>query len=83
MNNIRTKLISKIKEDTGFEINPKSKFQRPSLTWAHKSAGRMSWYFYTDKGFIIGSSENMKQLLKSDKIQVYKGNFGFVDFSSS
>jgi hypothetical protein len=83
MKNVRHNLIQKIEKDTGFRIQNDWKFERPTLNWAHKSAGRMIWYYYTDKGFIVGSCEKMTDLLKSDKIIIYKGHFGFVEFSSN
>lgn len=83
MRNVRQKLIQKIEEDTGFRIHNDWKFERPTLNWAHKSAGRMCWYYYTNDGTIVGSSENMTELLKSEKIVIYKGHYGFVEFSSN
>lgn len=82
MNNTRQKLIKKIKDDTGFIVNPEWPLYRPTLTWVHKSAGRMIWYWY-DHGICIGSSEKMRVLLKSNQIKMHRPSFGFIDFSSS
>ena len=76
MNNIRQKLIDKIKTDIdldGFEYELTSdlKIYRPTLSWQQKTAGRMIWYWYIN-GHVIGSSEKMTDLLKSKKLEVYK-----------
>ena len=83
MKNVRQKLIQKIEQDTGYRIQNDWKFERPTLNWAHKCAGRMAWYWYTDKGVIVGSAENMTELLNSPKIIRDASHFGFVEFSSS
>lgn len=84
MSSIRQKLIDKIKVDTGFEIDPSWTFQRPTLTWAHKSAGRMAWFWYTPNGVCVGSTEKMKDLLSCEKIEMSKSNLGsFIEFHSS
>lgn len=83
MRGVRNKLIEKIEKDTGFRISNLWKFERPTLNWAHKSAGRMCWYFYTEKGDIVGSSEGMKELLKSNKIVKCADTQGFVEFFTS
>jgi hypothetical protein len=82
MKHVRRNLIDKIKKDTGFKVHNDWKFERPTLNWAHKSAGRMAWYWYTDKGVIVGSCENMNTLLKSKKIEIGTMHGGFVEFFS-
>jgi len=81
MRNIRSALIAKIEKDTGFEINDNWRFQRHTLTWAHRSVGRMKWYWYYE-GKCIGSAENMKDLLKCSKIEISEDS-SYVEFSSS
>jgi len=78
---IREKLKKKIKADTGFEVG-EGKLYRHNLSWAHATAGRMKWYWLVD-GVCVGSAENMRELLNSDKITIDQTNFGFVEFSSS
>ncbi len=75
------KLKDKIKADTGYEVK-NGELYRPTLTWAHASAGRMKWYWLID-GYCVGSAENMKDLLKSPKIIMESSHFGFIEFSSS
>ena len=81
MRYIKRDLIKKIKEDTGIEIPENSNFKRPTLTWAHKSVGRLSWYFYTKSGECIGSCETMSALLKCEKIQFSKFNRTDIELS--
>jgi hypothetical protein len=83
MKHVRQKLIEKIEKDTGFSIHNGWKFERPTLNWAHKSAGRMIWYYYTDRGIVVGSSEKMTELLRSEKIEMMTDHYGFVEFCSS
>lgn len=87
MHIIRQKLIDKIKSDcdlNGLEnlLTVDLEIHRPTLTWQHKTAGRMIWYWYIN-GSAIGSSENMKDLLKSPKLEVYKLTHGDYELSSS
>ena len=83
MKHVRHKLIEKIEKDTGFRIHNGWKFERPTLNWAHKSAGRMIWYYYTDRGIIVGSAEKMTELLRSEKIEMTTDHYGFVEFFSN
>tara|TARA_R110000796_G_scaffold249560_1_gene377459 strand:- start:578 stop:820 length:243 start_codon:yes stop_codon:yes gene_type:complete len=78
---IRQKLKDKIKLDTGYEVK-NGDFYRATLTWSHASAGRMKWYWNIN-GYIVGSAENMKDLLSSPKIVADTSHFGFIEFSSS
>jgi hypothetical protein len=87
MASIRDKLISKIKKEcnlNGLEnhLTKQLKIFRPKLSWNDKTAGRMLWYWYID-GRIIGSAENIKELLKSPKLEVYRSSHGDYEFSSS
>ena len=87
MSSIRQQLIDKIKNDVdlcGLEdkLTTDLKIYRPTLSWQHKTAGRMVWYWYID-GSAIGSSENMKDLLKSPKLEVYSPIHGDYELSSS
>ena len=64
MSSIRQKLIDKIKKDCdlcGLEdkLTTDLKIYRTTLSWQHKTAGRMVWYI---NGQAVGSSENMKEL---------------------
>ena len=79
---IRGKLIDKIQKDTGIKIKLDWEFRRPTLNWSGKSAGRMIWYFINEEKNIIGSSEKMLDLLKSNKIQLLKDGC-FFELSSS
>ena len=79
---IRERLIKKIKTDTGYKVKGTGLFYRPTLSWVHKSAGRMIWWWLID-GICVGSAENMKDLLNSTKIVMTNHHFGFVEFSSS
>lgn len=89
MASIRQRLIDKIKTDCSGEligleekITADLPIHRPTLSWQQKTAGRMVWYWYID-GYCIGSSENMKDLLKATKLEVYKPCFGDFEISSS
>ena len=87
MSSIRQKLIDKIKSDCdliGMEnlLTCALKIHRPTLSWQHKTAGRMIWYWYIN-GHVIGSSENMKDLLKSPKLEAYSPSHGDYEISSS
>jgi len=87
MSKIRQKLIDKIKSDVDLcglenQLTTDLKIYRPTLTWQHKTAGRMLWYWYIN-GQMIGSSENMKELLKSPKLEVYSPSHGDYEISSS
>lgn len=87
MNSIRQKLIDKIKSEIdlhGFEdqLTVDLKIYRPTLTWQHKTAGRMNWYWYVN-GRVIGSTENMRELLKSPKLEVDSSSHGDFELSSS
>jgi hypothetical protein len=83
MRHVRQNLIQKIEKDTGFRIHNTWKFERPTLNWSHKSVGRMIWYYYTDRGIIVGSCEKMTELLKSDKIEMATDHYGFIEFFSN
>jgi hypothetical protein len=84
MRNVRQNLIQKIKKDTGFKIQSDWEFRRPTLSWQHRSAGRFIWFYYTDNGDIVGSSEKMTELLKCERIKLHSGsNYGFYEFSTS
>jgi len=87
MSSIRQQLIAKIKNDVdlcGLEdkLTTDLKIYRPTLSWQHKTAGRMVWYWYIN-GYIIGSSENMKDLLKSPKLEAYSSTHGNYELLSS
>jgi hypothetical protein len=87
MSSIRKKLIDKIKSDCDLDgleeqLTVDLRIHRPTLTWQHKAAGRMVWYWYIN-GSMIGSSENMKELLKSNKLEVYKSTSKDYELSSS
>ena len=87
MSSIRQKLIDKIKQDCDLcgleeQLTVDLKIHRPTLTWQHKTAGRMIWYWYIN-GQAIGSAENMKELLKSPKLEVYSPTHGDYELSSS
>ncbi len=84
MRNVRQKLIAKIKSDTDleFDINLDTKIFRPTLSWQHKTVGRLVWYWMVD-GLLIGSSEKMTDLLKSEKLEVYVPVWGVYELSSS
>lgn len=77
---IQDKLKVKIKEDTGYEVKD-GVLYRTSLNWSHKSVGRMKWYWLVE-GVCVGSSENMKELLNSEKIQISK-SFSFIELFTS
>jgi hypothetical protein len=87
MSSIRQKLIDKIKSEVNLcgledELTTDLKIHRPTLTWQHKTAGRMIWYWYIN-GYMIGSSENMKELLKSPKLELYRPTYFDYEISSS
>lgn len=72
---IREKLIHRVKSDLNLngledDLTIDLKIYRPTMSWAHKAAGRMIWYWYI-RGYCIGSSETMKELLKSEKLVLY------------
>jgi len=76
MRGVRQKLIDKIKSDCDLnglenELTIDLKIFRPTLSWQHKTAGRMQWYWMIN-GTLIGSSELMKDLLKSPKLEIYR-----------
>ncbi len=76
--NIKKKLIEKIEKDTGVEVPLDAKFCRKTLSWQRKAEGCPIWFWYTKEGRIIGSQENMKELLKSEKIYAIKINCGDI-----
>ena len=84
MGSIRQKLIDKIKAETEltFEINSQTPFYRPTLTWQHKTVGRLAWYWLVE-GMSVGSSETMTALLKSPKLVIYQPVWGIYEVSSS
>ena len=85
---IRQKLIDKIITDIGSEIwfmdeiDQNIKICRPTLTWQHRTAGRFIWYWNIN-GYLVGSSEGMRDLLKSKKLVLYKPTWGDFEISSS
>lgn len=65
----RTKVIDKIKEDTGIEIPADSELVRNNLSWNARSAGTFLWFFIIPgQNRTIGSCEKMRDLMKSEKI---------------
>jgi hypothetical protein len=87
MSSIRQKLIDKIKQDCDLygleeQLTVDLKIHRPTLTWQHKTAGRMVWYWYIN-GYLIGSAENMKELLTSKKLELDRSSHGDYELSSS
>jgi hypothetical protein len=87
MKNTRQRLIDKIKKDVDLcglesELTINLKIHRPTLSWQHKTAGRMIWYWIIN-GHIIGSCEKMGDLLKSEKLVIYQPCSGDYEISSS
>ena len=87
MSSIRQQLIDKIKKDVSLggledQLNVNLKINRPYLSWQHLTAGRMVWYWYIN-GHVIGSAENIKELLKSPKLEVCSPTHGDYELSSS
>jgi hypothetical protein len=87
MSSIRQKLIDKIKQDCNLcgledQLTVDLKIHRPTLSWQHKTAGRMVWYWYVN-GYVIGSAENMKELLSCKKLEFYRLSHGDYELSSS
>ena len=86
MKNVRQKLIDRIALDIPelrFKPDLTTEIHRPTLSWQHKTAGRLVWYWYID-GNTIGSSELMTTLLKSkNKLVLYQAAHGVYEISSS
>jgi hypothetical protein len=87
MASIRQQLIDKIKTDLKdeflyFDITIDRPFYRPTLTWQQKTVGRLIWY-WLEGSYMIGSSENIKDLLKAEKLVIYQHCFGIQEISSS
>ena len=87
MRYVKQALINKIKNDLSLnglehELTKELVIIRPTLSWNDKTSGRMIWYWLI-RGNLIGSSEKMTELLKSNKLEVYKPDKFTFEISSS
>lgn len=80
---IKEKLKSKIKEDCDIDIHNDAIFIRRSLSWNNKTAGSFKWFWMLENGIVVGSAENMKELLKSPKILYSRSSHGNYELSSN
>lgn len=78
---MRNKLLQRIKNECDEikfltdKIDENTLFIRKSLSVYHLQAGCMKWYWYID-GYCVGSSYGIRELMKSDKLCIYKATFG-------
>jgi len=84
---IRTKLIDRINNECNldFKISYECKLIRKNLTWAQACIGMFKWYFLLENngGIIIGSTENMKDIINFNKLSVhvnYGGDLEIIEF---